>query len=90
MLGYALLASAYYFAINKGKIQTSLHFILAICLAAIYASSDEWHQSFVPGRHCSLVDVGIDTLGGSIGVTVFCLVRKMLSMRRAAANASTE
>jgi VanZ family protein len=30
----------------------------------LYAASDELHQSFVPARTSSLVDVGIDTLGG--------------------------
>lgn len=36
----------------------------------VYASLDEFHQSFVPGRAPSLIDVGIDTLGSSIGVFV--------------------
>jgi VanZ family protein len=38
----------------------------------LYAASDEFHQSFVPERTASLVDVGIDTLGGIIaqGVSV--------------------
>ena len=43
-----------------------------ICLAAIafsvlYAMSDEFHQSFVPGRGPSLIDVDIDTVGALFG-----------------------
>lgn len=34
---------------------------LLFCLA--YAASDEWHQSFVPGRHPSALDVLIDGIG---------------------------
>jgi VanZ family protein len=37
--------------------------LLAGIVAAVYAGSDEWHQTFVPGREGSLRDVGIDTLG---------------------------
>jgi VanZ family protein len=38
----------------------------------LYAASDEFHQSFVPERTSSLVDVGIDALGGIIaqGVSI--------------------
>ncbi len=32
-------------------------------LALLYALSDEYHQTFVPGRNGSLIDVAIDALG---------------------------
>jgi VanZ family protein len=37
----------------------------ALAIAVLYAISDEYHQSFVAGRHGSPVDVGIDTLGAA-------------------------
>ena len=39
----------------------------AIAIAAIYAASDEWHQSFVPSRSASVVDVVIDCVGATCG-----------------------
>lgn len=42
-----------------GKKHATLIFIIAI----LYAFSDEFHQSFVPGRTSRLSDVGFDTLG---------------------------
>lgn len=36
---------------------------LAAALALLYAASDEWHQTFVEGRHGSPVDVLVDGLG---------------------------
>jgi VanZ family protein len=44
----------------------------SLLVVVLYAASDEFHQSFVPERTASLVDVGIDTLGGIIaqGVSV--------------------
>jgi len=40
----------------------------ALALAVLYAASDEFHQSFVRGRHASPVDVAIDTVGVLIGL----------------------
>ena len=34
-----------------------------VLICALYASSDEYHQSFVPGRYSSVWDVCVDTLG---------------------------
>ena len=36
---------------------------IAIAVALAYAVSDEWHQSFVPGRTATPVDVAIDGIG---------------------------
>ncbi|MGN6720013.1 MAG: VanZ family protein, partial [Candidatus Binatia bacterium] len=32
---------------------------------------DEWHQSFVPSRTASVIDVLIDTFGGICGIWTF-------------------
>jgi VanZ family protein len=37
---------------------------LATLICAAYATTDEFHQSFVPGRGASAYDVAIDTTGG--------------------------
>jgi hypothetical protein len=47
-------------------------------LAFAYAASDEWHQTFVPGRGGTWVDVVIDSLGISIAL-VFTARSKRLS-----------
>jgi len=43
--------------------------IVAILITFLYAASDEFHQSFVPGRGPSFRDVFIDTFGG-----LFCMI----------------
>lgn len=40
---------------------------LSILITTLYAASDEVHQSFVPSRTASVVDVTIDALGGICG-----------------------
>lgn len=36
---------------------------LPLIITLLYALSDEYHQSFVPGRYMSLMDLGFDSLG---------------------------
>lgn len=42
--------------------------LLVIALATAWGVSDEYHQSFVPGRESSAADVGKDLLGCSLAV----------------------
>lgn len=48
--------------------------VFAIVGVLLYAISDEVHQLFVPGRSGKLLDVCIDTFGGSIGVFLIYLL----------------
>ena len=46
---------------------------LSLLFSALYACTDEFHQSFVPGRSMELRDVLIDTSGAAFGLLlVFC------------------
>jgi VanZ family protein len=51
-------------------------------LALAYALSDEYHQTFVPGRNGSLVDVGVDALGVSVFILYDWLQPTQLRSRR--------
>ena len=67
MIGYALLAVSYWRAFQYQRRQR-WH---AWCLAILYAITDEFHQSFVPGRFPSIWDVLIfDNLGALIGIGI--------------------
>jgi VanZ family protein len=50
-------------------------------IVMLFALSDEFHQSFVPGRNPSLIDVGIDLLGAVLGlVTVNAFIKVLNSV----------
>lgn len=50
---------------------------LSLVLLAIYAISDEWHQSFVPGRSPKVTDVLIDIGSGSFAIFLLNLWSKL-------------
>jgi VanZ family protein len=58
---------------------------LAFGLTMLYALSDEYHQSFVPGRHADLMDLLWDALGASLGLGLWVWWK-----RRSAASPSPE
>lgn len=49
----------------------------SLIIGVIYASSDEIHQSFTPGRGPLLTDVIIDTMGILLGILLIMLVLKL-------------
>lgn len=40
----------------------------ALLIGGLYALSDEFHQSFVPGRNAELLDLALDILGVVLGL----------------------
>ncbi len=47
---------------------------LAAILSVAYSMSDEFHQTFTPGRSAQIKDVGIDSLGIVCGILVLKLI----------------
>ena len=44
--------------------------LVCVAIAAAYSLTDEFHQLFVPGRHGSLRDCGLDTIGATVAMLV--------------------
>jgi len=80
VLGYGLLALAYWVGLGFDK-----HvWWLALLFAVIYAVLDEFHQSFVPGRHTSWVDALVIDGGGAataLGLAYWGRVKRALSIK---------
>ena len=45
-------------------------FLWSLLLTFLYACSDEYHQSFTPGRNASVIDVSIDTAGAWVALGI--------------------
>jgi VanZ family protein len=52
------------------------HPIAVTIVALLYAGSDEWHQTFVEGRHGTPVDVAIDAIGLGIAALAWTVAAR--------------
>ena len=67
LVGYAILALSYWYAFRMQQDKRGLAWLLAV----LYALTDEFHQSFVPGRHSTIWDVLIfDNLGAMLSLWI--------------------
>jgi VanZ family protein len=56
--------------------------VTAWAIAAFYGATDEYHQSFVPGRTSDLTDLAADALGAAVAVAAAWLSGILLRSRR--------
>ena len=65
VIGYGLLAFTYWYGLGMARQKNWLAWLLAV----LFALTDEYHQSFVSGRHPSIWDVLIfDNIGALLSV----------------------
>lgn len=82
MAEYAMLAAPSALFFRELLLERRLPLRAAGCsliFCFLYACSDEYHQTFVPGRAGTMIDVGVDMAGVAFGlvlVLLACLKRK--------------
>ena len=69
---FGVLSILFYNSFDKHR------FLQAWLYTTIYAASDEIHQAFLPDRTGAVVDVGIDSIGALIALSIL----KMATLRR--------
>jgi VanZ family protein len=69
---YTLLGLLFFRALATGRLadNRNMSLIFSILFAGLYGLSDEFHQSFVPGRSAEAADALADLIGGFIGAGV--------------------
>ena len=70
ILGLLIISFLKEFGLTKKSI------IISIIVVLLYACSDEIHQTFVAGRSGEVLDVLIDTIGGSLSTYIYYLIHK--------------
>lgn len=65
--------------INEFKIDKKI--VISILMCFILASFDEFHQLFIPDRTGCLLDVFIDMIGASLGISILSLIKNHKKQR---------
>ena len=81
-IAYGVLAASTLFAVlalGRGVFRSRSRLMLTglgvVLFCLFYGISDEFHQSFIPGRESSLLDVAADTAGAVIVVSLWLFFR---------------
>ena len=77
VLGLLLMSLAITFDYTNKK-----RILLCLLIGILYASLDEFHQSFTPGRTALVTDVLIDTLGVITGSLIVYLITRFICKRK--------
>lgn len=84
VLGYGLLSGLLLGAMRRHRSGYTLSQVaLAMLLAVLYGLTDEWHQSFVPGRKSDALDVLADAVGALLGSGIVWMVTQRFAARPA-------
>ena len=72
---YAVVGFLLMGLLSTYKIKDKWRIIITIIIGILYAMSDEFHQSFSPGRTPKITDVCIDTLGVTLGAVLVIFIK---------------
>lgn len=94
-VGYGVLGLLFFRALNSSLARCAGRLAAwSVLLTAVVASLDEYHQSYLPSRTASVVDVLLDTLGAACLLTILLIYlpwrQRLRALPRAAAPVTDE
>ena len=74
------LAAFLQLAIRGWNFEINLRWVIAVAMvSSLFGISDEYHQSFVTGRHASISDASIDSISATVTATLMWIVGRFSS-----------
>lgn len=83
-LAYAVLGALLFSGFRGTGCSPRRAVLLSVLVASLYGATDEFHQSFVPGRSPDPLDWVADTLGAAIGAAAALAATRALRRPRGA------
>ena len=84
MTEYAILALSLWFAFSFWTNSRKMLYFSTVLFSLLYASSDEYHQTFVRGRSGKVQDVLVDAVGIFLMTAVLIIIDNKRTRRKAA------
>lgn len=85
LVAFGVLAALLYLGLASWLPGTGLRAAVAFVMTVLYGVSDEFHQSFVPGRDASLFDVVVDGIGAAVALAIILVLIRLRQQDRARA-----
>lgn len=84
MIAYGILAGTVLFALSEHQKSRKpwLIMLFTVVFCFLYGMSDEFHQSFIPGRSTSVYDLFADCGGAAMTCALWAKRRKKITMIR--------
>jgi VanZ family protein len=79
---YAILSTLLWWGLGAILADQRKRVLVVLGVALLYAISDEWHQSFVPGRTPDVWDVVVDMIGATAGIVIARWVLGRMASRK--------
>ncbi len=74
------LAAFLQLAIRGWNFEINLRWVIAVAMvSSLFGISDEYHQSFVTGRHASIADASIDSISSTVTATLMWIIGRFTS-----------
>lgn len=71
---FAVLAVLIYVSLQGNFTKNRKYILFSVVFNSLCGITDEIHQYYVPFRHCRLIDVEVDTIGGIVGIAIVLVV----------------
>lgn len=74
VVGYGALGAALLYGFGPGRRRSA---VLSLAVTLLYAVTDEFHQSFTPGRSAGITDVLIDLGAAGITILIYAVIHRV-------------
>ncbi|MNI20674.1 VanZ like family protein [compost metagenome] len=75
---YLVLSMLWTYGLLAKQWKLNMALLTSSLISILYAASDEWHQTWVPGRTGHAIDVGVDAIGVLLMLIWFLLIRRLI------------
>ena len=79
MGAYFLMGILFWRSMTQLHTTTMISFLATLSFCCLYGATDEWHQSYVPGREADLLDWVADTAGALCALFLLLLTNRKVN-----------